>query len=162
MNHHLSAAAIENMEGRQKEHFLNPSARRLNKSLGDATGLQQIGVHWVELAPGHTSTELHRHHDEEEAVYVLSGEGSVQLDEQQISVGPGDFVGLPAGGPAHAFTNTGSGPLRLLVIGQRLSTDMADYPRLEKRLYRHGGEWNLVDFSAITDPKKSHPGAGTK
>jgi len=162
MKHHLTAAEVENLEGTRKTHFLNSQARRLNKSLGDATGLQNIGIHWVELAPGDASTELHRHYSEEEAVYVLEGAGQAQLDDEIVAIGPGDFIGLPAGGPAHAITNTSNSPLRLLVVGQRLPSDVGDYPRLQKRLYRHGGQWDLVDISAITDPKKSNPNVGTK
>lgn len=162
MKHHLTAAEIEKLEGTSKVHFLNERARRLNKSLGDAAGLKNIGIHWVELAPGDTSTELHKHYDEEEAVYVLEGVGQVQLDDDMAPVGPGDFIGLPAGGPAHAITNTGDSALRLLVVGQRLRNDIADYPRLQKRLYRHGSQWDLVDLAAISDPKKTNPSAGTK
>lgn len=162
MKHHLTATEVENLEGTQKVHFLNHRARRLNKSLGDATGLKNIGIHWVELAPGDSSTELHRHYDEEEAVFVLEGVGHVQLDDETTPLGPGDFIGLPAGGPAHAITNTGDSVLRLLVVGQRLPNDIADYPRLQKRLYRHGPEWDLVDLSAIHDPKKTNPSAGSK
>jgi uncharacterized cupin superfamily protein len=162
MKHHLSAIEIAQLAGTQKTHFLNANAQRLNKSLGDATGLHHLGIHWVEIAPGHVSTELHRHHHEEEAVYVLQGEGTVQLDEDVVPVSSGDFVGLPVGGPAHAFANTGTAPLRLLVIGERLGYDVGDYPALKKRLYRYGNRWDLVDLDAIGDPKKAHPGAGSK
>ena len=41
----IRADEIAAMEGLAKTHFLNPNARRINKSLGDATGLTGIGVH---------------------------------------------------------------------------------------------------------------------
>lgn len=151
--HILRAAAIEAMAGVSKVHFLNPKGKRVNKSLGDATGLSHIGVHLIEVPPGAESTEAHRHHHEDEAVYVLSGRGGVTLDDQRFEIQAGDFVGLPAGGPAHVFENTGDEPLRCLVIGERRAVDVADYPRLGKRLFRIDGQWSLVEHDAIVDPK---------
>ena len=54
---YLSAADIEQLEGVRKVHYLNGAAERLNKSLGDATGLKNIGVHLITVDPGHQSTE---------------------------------------------------------------------------------------------------------
>ena len=50
--------------------------------------------------------------------------------------------------------NNGEETLVCLVIGQRLEQDVADYPRLAKRLYRNSGEWNLVDHDAIEHIKR--------
>ena len=152
--HLLRAADIAAMAGLAKAHILNPGARRLNKSLGDATGLAGLGIHLIEVAPGDLTTELHRHHHEDEAVYVLEGRGTAVTGEAREEIGPGDFLGYRAGGAAHAIENTGEGPLRLLVMGQRLSHDVCDYPRLGKRLYRQAGlPWNLVDMDAIETPE---------
>jgi uncharacterized cupin superfamily protein len=63
---YLSAEAIAAMEGVRKVHYLNPDAVRINKSLGDAVGLKNIGVHLISVPPGHRSTEFHVHHYEEE------------------------------------------------------------------------------------------------
>lgn len=146
------------MEGAEKVHFLNPNGRRINKSLGDATGLTGFGIHLIEMPVGADSTECHVHYQEDECVYVLSGNARVTLDEQTFELGPGDFVGLPAGGPAHVFHNPGPDVLRCLVVGQRLAHDVADYPRLGKRLFRNDGKWNMVDLAQITDPKAA-PGS---
>lgn len=154
----LKREAIDAMPGRDKVHFLDATARRHNLSLGDATGLTGLGIHLVTLPPGSRSTAAHVHHHEDEAAYVLEGRGEVELDDAVVSLGPGDFVGMPAGGPAHVFVNRGREPLKMLVIGQRLAHDVADYPRLGKRLYRNAGVWNLVDHDAITDPKAA-PGS---
>jgi len=71
----VKANTIAAMEGFAKTHFLNPNAKRMNKSLGDLVGLQGIGVHLMEIEPGDETTEYHVHHHEDEAVYVLEGEG---------------------------------------------------------------------------------------
>lgn len=152
----LTREEIEAMEGTNKVHFLNPNGQRINKSLGDATGLKGFGIHLIEIPPGADSTEYHRHHQEDECVYVLQGRAQATLDEEVIELGVGDFVGLPAGGPAHVFHNPGPDVLRCLVVGQRLAHDVGDYPRLGKRLYRHDGMWNLVDMTHVVDAKTAY------
>lgn len=148
----LSAAEIDAMEGTQKTHFLNPNAQRVNKSLGDATGLTGIGVHLIEVQPGHETTELHLHHHEDECVYILSGTGAAVLGDQEHAIGPGDFLGYRRGGLAHTIVNTGATVLRCLVIGQRLSHDVGDYPNKGKRIFRNEGlPWSLVDRSEIEE-----------
>ncbi len=153
----LSAQAIAEMPGDHKVHFLNPNAERINKSLGDAVGLQHIGVHIITVAPGRDSTESHKHWYEEECVYVLSGHGSVTIEGERFAIGPGDFIGFPRNTAAHALHNDGSETLTCLVMGQRLEQDVADYPRQRKRLYRNSGQWDLVDMKDIADPRLPPP-----
>lgn len=145
----LKADAIAAMEAQVRPHTLNPNAIRLRKSLGDLTGLTQLGVHLITLMPGHESSEYHRHFYEEEFVYVLSGTGEALIDEQIHAVGPGDFLGFPRGGVAHVLKNTGSEPLTMLVAGQRLEQDICDYPHVKKRLYIYGDRGDIVDFEHI-------------
>lgn len=145
----LSAQSIAEMEGQRKVHFLNPSAIRLDKSLGDAAGLKNLGVHLISVEPGRRSTEFHFHLLEEECIYVLSGTGVAVLGDQQHEIGPGDFIGCPLNEVAHEMINTGKEPLTCLVIGQRLAQDITDYPRQGKRLHRHSGKRYLVEHSEI-------------
>lgn len=154
----LTAEDIAAMEGLAKTHFLNDNAKRINKSLGDATGLTGLGVHLIEVAPGHVSTEFHVHHFEDEAVYVLSGTATAEIGEAEHQIKPGDFIGYRKRGLAHAIRNTGTETFRCLVIGQRLAQDVADYPRLGKRIYRNEGlPWDVADHTAL-----EHPQAGAK
>lgn len=146
---YLSAQVIAAMEAVKRVHFLNPGAIRGNKSLGDAAGLKNIGVHLVTIAPGDRSTEYHFHYYEEECVYVLSGQAMAIIGEQSHRVGPGDFLGYPIDKVAHEMINDGTEPLVCLVIGQRLTQDITDYPRQGRRLYRHSGERSLVDLDGI-------------
>ncbi len=150
----ITAEQIEKMDGLRKSHFLNPNAVRVNKSLGDRTGLTGLGFHIIEVAAGDDTTEHHVHYHEDECVYVLQGHATAFVGEVAHEIGPGDFLGYPKGGLAHSIRNTGSGPLRCIVVGQRLAQDVADYPRLNKRIYRNAGlPWNLVDHAAIEEPK---------
>ncbi len=151
--YHLSAKAIAAMDGLAKTHFLNENAKRINKSLGDATGLTDLGIHLIEVEPGHETTEFHVHYYEEEAVYVLSGTATAEIGDEEIAIGPGDFIGYRKGGLAHTIRNTGRETLRCLVIGQRLAQDVADYPRRGKRIYRNDGmPWDLADLDALQHP----------
>ncbi|MBN7825386.1 cupin domain-containing protein [Bowmanella dokdonensis] len=150
----LTKEEIESMQGLVKTHYLNDQARRINKSLGDATGLSGFGIHLIEVQPGFESTELHCHHHEDECVYILEGEALATLGDETFAVGPGDFIGYRAGGLAHSLKNSGEVVLRCLVVGQRLDHDVADYPRLNKRLFRNKDlPWNLVDLNAIEEPQ---------
>lgn len=150
----VSAEEIAAMPGLAKTHFLNTNAKRANKSLGDLTGLEAIGFHIIEVEPGHETTELHVHHHEEECVYVLEGQAQATIGTDVVTVYAGDFIGYRAGGEAHALKNIGETLLRCIVVGQRLPGDVADYPRLGKRLFRAPGlKWNLVDVGNISEPQ---------
>ena len=144
---------IAAFEGVKKEHFLNSNAVRRNKSLGDLTGLKNLGFHMIEVEPGFETTEYHVHHYEEECLYILEGQAEANIGGALHQVFAGDFIGYRAGGKAHALKNTGKGLLKCIVVGQRLDHDIADYPNLNKRLYRgKGREWNLVDIDNIETP----------
>ncbi|MEL6493526.1 MAG: cupin domain-containing protein [Cyanobacteria bacterium J06623_7] len=153
MKYILSHHEIEAMEGLAKTHYLNSNARRSNKSLGDLVGLKNIGFHLIEILPGYESTEYHKHYHEDECVYILEGQATITIDETDYEVGAGDFIGYPAGGLAHTMKNTGSQVLRCLVVGQRLAHDIADYPRLQKRIYRHETSNDLVDLDHVDHPQ---------
>ncbi|MBE9097972.1 cupin domain-containing protein [Vacuolonema iberomarrocanum] len=144
---------IETYEGVAKTHFLNEKAKRINKSLGDLTGLRGFGFHIVEVEPGHESTELHMHYHEDECVYILDGEAEATIGEITHRVKCGDFIGYRARGEPHQLKNTGDTTLRCIVVGQRLDHDVGEYPLKKKRIYRNKGmKWNLVDLDQISEP----------
>jgi len=150
----LKANEITELAGEHKTHFLNDNAKRINKSLGDLTGLTGFGFHIIEVSPGCESTEYHKHYHEDECTYVLSGQGNVTIGDETYNIGPGDFIGYRAGGLPHTMTATGDDVLTCIVAGQRLAHDVGDYPNKAKRIYRNIGlPWNLVDHGSIHDPK---------
>lgn len=151
--YHLSADEISALPGLAKTHFLNDNAKRLNKSLGDLTGLTGFGFHIIEVDPGRDTTEHHVHYHEDECVFVLSGSATAYIGDTAHQIGPGDFIGYRKGGQAHSIRNTGKDVFRCIVVGQRLPHDVADYTRQNKRIFRQEGlEWNLVDKPDITVP----------
>jgi uncharacterized cupin superfamily protein len=149
----VTAEDIAAMEGLAKTHFLNLNAKRVNKSLGDLTGLTGFGFHIIEVQPGCDTTEHHLHHQEDECVFILSGTATARIDNEEVQVKAGDFLGYRKGGLAHSLTNTGDEVLRCIVVGERLAHDVADYPRLAKRIYRNAGmPADLVDRADIENP----------
>lgn len=143
---------IENMEGQQKTHFLNPNAQCINKSLSDVAGITGFGFHIVEVQPGHASTELHFHCNEDECVYVLSGEGEATTGDETAQVTAGDFLGYRKGGLAHSIRNVGAEILRYIVVGERNESDVVDFPAKDKRMFRTKGlKWKVVDLGDVMD-----------
>ena len=144
---------IDALVGDNKTHFLNENASRVNKSLGDLTGLTGLGVHIIEVPINAESTEYHVHLYEDECAYVLSGSGAVTIGEETFKIKAGDFMGYRAGGLAHTMKNTGSDILKCIVIGQRLNHDICDYPNKKQRLYRNTGQpWDLVQHEHMHKP----------
>jgi mannose-6-phosphate isomerase-like protein (cupin superfamily) len=67
-----------------------------------------------ECPPGF-ATPRHLHHHDDEAFYLLSGTIRVYQGDDEWDAGPGSFVLLSRGRP-HAFTVTGTEPVRLLQL----------------------------------------------
>lgn len=152
-NYLVSKEEIEELEGLSKTHFLNENAVRVNKSLGDLTGLTGLGFHIIEVQPGAESTEFHRHYHEDECVYVLEGTAEAVIGDKTYAVKAGDFIGYRAGGEAHTLRNNSTSVLKCIVVGQRLDHDVGDYPNQKKRIYRQKDmPWNLVDIDNIQEP----------
>lgn len=144
--HHLSAADIAAIDERLVVHPLNANGQRLTRTLGDLAGLANVGVHLVRIESGRDTTEYHFHHAEDEFLYVLEGRGIAEIDGETVEVGPGDFLGFPAGGPAHTMRNPGPADLVYLMAGERRYGDVVDYPRVGRRLLKAGGNRSYVDL----------------
>ena len=90
----LRRSDIDGLEPVRHVHQHNANAIRLTRSLSNLTGLETLGVHLVTLTQGHFSTEYHRHHEDEEFIYILSGCGLARIGEHQHDVAPGDLWAL--------------------------------------------------------------------
>lgn len=103
------------------------------KQLGAADGGEELGASLYELPPGGASFPYHYHEGNEEALYVLSGEGTLRLDDEEFTVEAGDFAALPADeGGAHRLRNDGETPLRYLLVSTMNDPDVMVYPDSEK------------------------------
>ena len=132
----LTAAAIAKITATRRVHVLNKRAIRHTKSLGDAVGMRDMGVHLVRLAPGDISTEYHTHYCDEEFVYILSGRGVAEIGARKFKVGAGDFIGFTAKSLPHAILNPFKAELVYLLGGTRKAIDISEYPRRDRKSTR--------------------------
>jgi mannose-6-phosphate isomerase-like protein (cupin superfamily) len=67
------------------------------------------------LQPGGFAPPLHLHREMAECLYLLSGRLDLQVGDDRREVGPGTFIGIPAG-LAHTMSVRGEQPVRMLMI----------------------------------------------
>src|SRR3974390_3102526 len=77
--------------------FNEPCMDRVRRRVGDAGGLTQFGVNLLELAPGAWSSQRHWHSDEDEFVYVISGELVLITERGEEMLRAGDCAAFPKG-----------------------------------------------------------------
>jgi len=103
------------------------------KQLGEAADGDRIGCSLYELPPGKRSWPYHYHTQNEEALYVLAGEGALRIDDERTSLAAGDYVALPADETgAHRVVNDGEEPLRYLAVSTMDDPEVTVYPDSEK------------------------------
>jgi uncharacterized cupin superfamily protein len=108
------------------EWFAGNHEQRLARVLG----ITQFGVNHLTLDPGAYSALRHWHEQEDEFVYVLSGE-LILIDENgDHPLSAGMFAAFPAGEPnAHHLANRSSAPASFLAIGtRRRGEEVIHYP----------------------------------
>lgn len=128
-------------------HPWNPNSELHGSRLGSMVGLSRVGVSWVRVPAGKESFVYHSHDREEEWVYILSGRGIAEIDDREYEVGPGDFMGFPTPSVAHHLKNPFDGDLVYLVGGESVDVEVADFPRLGKRMIRRRGSVEIYDTS---------------
>lgn len=117
-------------------------AERLRYS--DAGGLTQFGAYVETLRPGARSSERHWHEQEDEFLYVVSGEATVIEEDGAHALGPGDAACWPAGAAnAHQVANRSEAPCTYLIFGTRMARDTVHYPDAGKTLYDEDGTWRM-------------------
>lgn len=148
----LDATTIQAMSERRNQHMFNPNGVRMTRSLSDACGMKQLGVHLVRVEPGRESTEYHTHSHDEEWIYILSGRASAEIGGRKVEVKAGDFMGFVAGSEPHTMKNDSSEDLVYLVGGTRHAYDVVDYPRRGIRSYKYDGKRDNVETSRLGVP----------
>ena len=103
------------------------------KELGAAVDADDLGCSLYEMPPGTRAWPYHYHTANEEAIYVLAGEGLLRAEDGEHDLRAGDFVTLPAdesGG--HRVVNDGDDTLRYLMVSTMNEPDVTIYPEMEK------------------------------
>lgn len=117
--------------------FDQPCAERMRRRLGDAFGLTDFGVNLLTLPPGAWSSQRHWHSEEDEFVFVLSGEPTLVTDEGETLLGPGMCAGFPAGeANGHHLINKSDQPVVCLEVGSRKPDDDGFYSDIDMQILK--------------------------
>lgn len=126
---------------RRHKHVINvdestPTERLTGKRFGFAfrplaepAGGRAIGGSFHEIPPGRTAFPYHWHSVNEEAMFVVEGEGTLRVGGERVPIRAGDWVSFPIGpDTAHQVINTGTAPLRLLGLSTKSTGEVVGYP----------------------------------
>jgi quercetin 2,3-dioxygenase len=128
--------AGERGDAREFHHPQNPASEVHLTALSRPAGLKRMAVVITHVTAGKDSYVLHVHQHDEEWMYVLSGRGVAEIGESEMEIGPGDFLGFPARGPAHNVRASRGEELVYVAGGDAWSKDtidIVDFPRLGLR-----------------------------
>lgn len=122
----------DDVEWMERSHGEAFASRRA--SLGVAAGSEKLGCSLYEIPPGHSHCPYHYHSANEEALYVLTGKGTLRVkenDDEDLS--EGDYVAFPVGEEgAHRITNSSDETLRYLCFSTMNEPEVVMYPDSDK------------------------------
>ncbi len=144
MGDHPNKVNVAELEWEKREHGELFGAEQ--KRLALRSGGEKLGCSLFRVPPGKTAFPAHLHHTNEEALFILSGQGTLRLGDTEIPVGEGDYVTLPAGGPAHQLLNRSGAMLEYLCLSTMISPEVAEYP--------DSGKIGVMVAGATPDPAK--------
>lgn len=99
------------------------------KRLARQAGGSRIGCTLEEIQPGGRPAAYHYHLANEEAMYVVEGNGTLRTPAGERPIESGDYVPFPAGeSSAHAVSNTSDEVLSCLFISTMREPDIVLYP----------------------------------
>lgn len=114
------------------EPFDKEPASRIRQRLGDGGGLTQFGVNLMQLPPGSWSSQRHWHSEEDEFVYVVSGEVVLITDNGEEVMRAGDCAAFPRNSPnGHHLINKSGTTAVCLEVGTRTADDITVYPDID-------------------------------
>jgi uncharacterized cupin superfamily protein len=127
------------------------------KQLGAPADGEMLGTSLYEVPPGKTTWLPHYHTGNEEAIFVLDGEGTVALgpDDEAFALSAGTYVTLPVGEAGKHEIRAGNETLRFLMVSTMNDPDITVYPDHGKvGLYAGsapGGDREKRDISTYLD-----------
>ena len=120
-------------------------AGREKRPLGDLFGLTNFGVNLTRLLPGGSSALRHAHSRQDEFIYILEGQPTLQTDQGKAALAPGMCAGFKAGtGDAHRLVNETGEDVVYLEVGDRTPGDAASYPDDDIRADFVDGKWRYA------------------
>jgi uncharacterized cupin superfamily protein len=110
---------------------------RERKRLGNVVGLSQFGVNLTTLKPGAWSSQRHWHANEDEFIYMLSGELVLCEDHGETVLKPGEAAGWKANSRVgHCLINRTQRDAVYIEVGTRATHETAVYPDIDMRCER--------------------------
>jgi uncharacterized cupin superfamily protein len=110
---------------------------RSRKRLARFAGLTQFGFNVCTLKPGAASSQRHWHENEDEFVYVLSGEVVLCEDGGETVLKPGDAAAWKAGvANGHCIVNRSNRDAVFIEVGTRAPTERAHYSDIDMKVER--------------------------
>lgn len=107
--------------------------------LSDAGELTQFGAFLETLHPGSRSSRQHWHENEDEFIYMISGEVMLLENDQETQLIAGDAATFKAGVAVyHCLENRSDRPATYLVAGTRAEIDVIHYRDDGSRVERKG------------------------
>jgi uncharacterized cupin superfamily protein len=133
MSRKIDPAAAETVVGTlYPPPFDEPCRARKRQRLGDVAGLTRFGVNLLTLPPGAWSSQRHWHTEEDEFIYVLAGEVTLETDDGAELLRAGDCAGFKAGDSnGHCLKNLSDGVALVLEVGSRIEADIAYYSDID-------------------------------
>lgn len=114
------------------KHPMNPNSEVFVHRLSDHAGIQRLHMNIARIPAGKESYLPHAHTMQEEWLFIVEGSGMVQIGEDDVSIGAGDYVGFPVDGTVHHLRNTGAEDLVVLQGGERTPREVARFPTIAK------------------------------
>jgi uncharacterized cupin superfamily protein len=104
-----------------------------DRHLGAEAGGRALGCSHYEVPPGRAAFPHHYHCANEEAIFVLAGEGTLRIGAERVAVRAGDYIALPVGPEsAHQLINTGTATLTYLCFSTLIPVEVVGYPDSKK------------------------------
>lgn len=131
MDRPANVVSAEKVDWVGRSHGKRYELRR--KCLALAAGGTRLGCSLYEVPPGKLSFPYHYHLGNEEAFFILEGQGTLRLPAGNVPIQAGDYIALPTGeASAHQIVNTSDAPLRYLGMSTMSEPDIGVYPETGK------------------------------
>ncbi len=141
-----------------ENYIWRDKAGLITKELGRSVGSKKIYANMDIVPPKCFSTKYHSHSQQEEFFLIISGEGTLRLQNKEITIKEGDFLAKPAGeGIAHTFFNSGKENLIILDVGTNEAEDTCYYPDEDVYMLKSNNTRHIVHSESFADGWSSNP-----
>ncbi|MFA6846422.1 MAG: cupin domain-containing protein [Sphaerochaetaceae bacterium] len=149
---------VGNINELDEAYIWRDKAGLVSKELGKSVGSKKIYANMDIVPPRCLSTKYHSHSQQEEFFFIVSGEGTLRLQNKEIAIKKGDFLAKPAGeGIAHTFFNSGKENLVILDVGTNEPEDTCYYPDEDVYMHKSNGTRHIVRSESFADDWSPNP-----